>query len=186
VPTPPPDDDRTDGLSRRSALGLIAAMGAFAAGCKPMTVDRNSAGRPTPHHTPQLDPDVALAASALAEEQNVLDVVVATRHTHQSLRGLLADAQNAHRQHLKLLMKAVPSSASAAPDARSSVNVPSFPAKALMLVIRREEKLAEANRTNASSAQSGGFAELLASMAASATQHGAALHELMPTIRGAG
>jgi hypothetical protein len=149
-----------------------------------MTVDQPSPSRTTPHHAPQLDPDVALAASALVQEQNVLDVVLATRQRHKSLRAVLADPQKVHRQHLKLLMNAVPSSASTAPDAHSFVNVPAVPAKALMLVARYEERLAQANRTNAFSAQSGGFARLLASMAASSAQQSVALRGQAPNVRG--
>src|ERR1700750_3102719 len=96
------------GVSRGSALGLIAVLGAAAAGCRPMTVDQGPVGRPTLHQAPHLAPDVTLAAIALSEEERLLDLVLATEHRHHTLRHALADAKTAHEQHVKILTAAVP------------------------------------------------------------------------------
>ncbi|MGZ6768047.1 MAG: hypothetical protein ACXVEQ_17305 [Nocardioidaceae bacterium] len=166
------------GLSRRTALGLIAGVGAAAAGCSPMTVDQTPADRPTRRGTAGLDPDIALAATALDQEQAALDLVQATIRRHPRLRGLLADARRAHTAHVRILTDAVPKQArphaspspSASASASAGVHVAASPAHALRTVARHENRLALSGKTHAFSAQSGAFARLLAGIAASAAQ----------------
>jgi hypothetical protein len=111
VPTPTPSDDPGHLPSRRLVLGLFAAGGLAVAGCSPLKVQQPASGRPTLRRAPQLDPDVQLAAITLDKEQRVVDLVVATERRHPGLRPVLADARNAHEEHVKILTKAVPESA---------------------------------------------------------------------------
>lgn len=110
MPTPTPSDDPGHLPSRRLVLGLIAAGGFAVAGCSPLKVQQPASGRPTLHKAPQLDPDVQLAAITLDKEQRMVDLVVATERRHPGLRPVLADARNAHEEHVKILTKAVPES----------------------------------------------------------------------------
>ncbi|MGZ4535967.1 MAG: hypothetical protein ACXVXE_10505 [Nocardioidaceae bacterium] len=143
-----------------------------------MTVDQTPADRPTRRGTAGLDPDIALAATALDQEQAALDLVQATIRRHPRLRGLLADARRAHTAHVRILTDAVPKQArphaspspSASASASAGVHVAASPAHALRTVARHENRLALSGKTHAFSAQSGAFARLLAGIAASAAQ----------------
>lgn len=182
-------------LTRRTAIGGAAAVGAVVVtGCTPSGIDRrprkDAAATPT---TPDTDPDVALAATVLADEQAMLDRIAATVARHPGLDGRLAAARAAHQAHVDLLTKAVPDEArkspSAAPsqDASPSVSpsvspapagtpaVPARPPRALAVLAKEEDRLSLVGRRSAFSAQSGAFARVLASMAASAAQHAVAL-----------
>ncbi len=188
MPTTPPVR-RTVGLTRRTAVGSAAAIGAaVVTGCTPSVVDRRP--RPTPARSADADPDVALAAAALADEQRMLDLVTATQERHPTLATVLSGARAAHRAHVDLLADAVPdrpstsASPSGSPSASPSVSpsvapppqpVPSRPAAALSALSRAEDRVGLAGRRHAFAAQSGAFARVLASIAAAAAQQSVVL-----------
>ena len=212
MPTPNPSDDPGHLPSRRLVLGLIAAGGFAVAGCSPLKVQQPASGRPTLHKAPQLDPDVQLAAITLDKEQRMVDLVVATERRHPGLRPVLADARNAHEEHVKILTKAVPESvrpsatasatagasgsaspspnpspgapSTAATPSTETVTVPSDAGKALAKVTQHEDQLAVNNKQTAFAAQSGEFARLLASMAGSAAQQAAMIRMRRPGVAG--
>ena len=172
-------------------VGLVGTA-AVVAGCTPKGLDR----RPRPGATVSpaaVDPDVALAATVLAEEQALLDRVVATVERHPDLETTLSLARSAHQAHVDLLKDAVPDdvripastpspstspSNSASPSVAPSPSPPAVPARvpvALRAVAAAEDRLALVGRRSSFAAQSGAFARVLASMAAAAAQQSAAL-----------
>jgi hypothetical protein len=163
----------------------VAAVGLAGAACKPMTVEQTPVSRPTRKVPRQLDPDVALAAVALEEEQRVLEVLRATVRRHPRLRHTLHQTKVVHRRHVQVLIDAVPRSARPrtghhsgsghAAKAAHRPHVPTDAGAALRSLARHEDRLNALGRTSAFSAQSGVFARLLASMAAAAAQQAAAL-----------
>ncbi len=188
---PPPSSSRA-ALSRRTALLGAAALGTAA--CTPDSLDRDPrpAGRRTAPATPEpprTDPDVALAAAVLAAEQGLLDRIEATVETHPRLERVLTATREVHAAHVDLLADAapdgpVPSSAPAAPDSSSPSPadgqvlpgpVPDDPARALLALARHEDALSLTDKRSAFTAESGGFARVLAAMAAAAAQQAAVL-----------
>lgn len=179
MPPPPDAVRRPAGVSRRTAVG-----GSFAAAA--LTVAGCTSGSPTrPVGTPretvtsgEQDPDVALAATVLGDEQRVLDLVRATTERHPRLATVLSAVQAAHRAHVDLLTEAVPEEQR--PTAAPEPTVPDDrvaprPAAALATLVRREDRLALVGRRAALGARSGAFARVLASMAAGAAQHASVL-----------
>jgi hypothetical protein len=185
VPTtlPPPGAGT---LSRRTAVGGAVALAALS-GCTPRGVDRRRKPGARATHSPDVDPDVALAAAVLGDEQAALDRVLATVRRHPGLADVLSGAQSAHQAHVALLIKAVPrsarASASASPSDVSPLVSPSVPSAtaagprvpsrsrpALLVLARQEDRLGLLGRRSAFAAQSGAFARVLASMAAAAAQ----------------
>ena len=181
-------------LSRRTALGAVAAGGAAAlAGCTPSGIDRRPRGHASAAPTPDTDPDVALAATVLADEQAMLDLIDATVARHPALEARLATARDAHQAHVDLLTKAVPEDArvspGASPSAETSPTVspsvspsptvtPAVPAgrpRAVAALADAEDRLALVGRRSAFAAESGAFARVLAGMSASAAQHAVVL-----------
>lgn len=183
-------------LSRRAALGLAAGV-ALVSGCTPKGVDRRAKPTPSSPPTPEEDPDVTLAATVLKGEQDVLDRLTATIRRHPGLRAELSSAQAAHRAHVRLLTEAVPDkvttptplptptpTAPLSPAAPSSPPpatqtpapaVPRRPGPALALLAREEGRLSLLDKRSSFAAESGAFARVLASMAASAAQHSVVL-----------
>ncbi|MGZ4495282.1 MAG: hypothetical protein ACXVWU_11325 [Nocardioides sp.] len=192
-------------LRRRTALGAVLAAGAVTglAGCTRGVDMRPAPGAslsPAPS-TPTVEPDVALAGTVLAEEQAVLDRVLATLAAFPGLRGTLAGAEEAHRRHVALLKDAVPhgsgapsapsttastaaatvpspASASASPSATPAPTGPRVPAdrgRALTALARAEDALTLSAKRAAFAAESGAFARVLASMAAAAAQQAVVL-----------
>jgi hypothetical protein len=190
---------RDAGVTRRTALhvGLVGTATVVTAtvvtGCTPHGIDR----RPKPDavttgRAPRVDPDVALAATVLADEQALLDQVLATLERHPGLEAALAGARSAHQAHVELLKDAVPDDArtpetdpgsptvspSVSPSVGASPSVPRVPARvpvALGAVARAEDRLALVGRRSSFAAQSGAFARVLASMAAAAAQQATTL-----------
>ena len=176
MPTPP--------LSRRTALGGLAALTATAASaCTAHGVDRRAGAHAArPARTPE-DPDVLLATTVLGDEQAMLDRVLATARRHPRLASSVAGARATHRSHVALLEGAVPgnnvSSSNGSPSgasspARRTPPVPRRPGEALAALARAEHRLSLVGKRNAFAAQSGAFSRVLASMAAAAAQQ--ALH----------
>ncbi len=157
------------GLSRRTALGgLVVGTGAVLTGCTAASGVRHKSPSPSP--APE-DPDVTLAAAVLGQEQAMLDQVVATARRHPRLTGAVAGARAAHRAHVALLTRAVPTGGAARGAApRRVLHVPKAPGAALAALAHAEDRLAGTGRDHALAARSGAFARVLASMAAAAAQ----------------
>jgi hypothetical protein len=192
VPTPPPTVS-APALSRRTALAGAVAL--VTAGC---TAGHEQAPRGTAQRRRSgLDPDVALAARVLTDEQALLDRVQATRHRHPQLAQLLAPVAASHGRHVTLLTAAVPKdarpSAAASPGAQSSpsaspapatprpaVRVPRHVHDALAVLARHEDRLGLVDKRSAFAARSGSFARIVASMAAAAAQSAAHIRSSSP------
>ena len=169
---------RVAGLSRRTAV-LGFAAGALVAGC---TTDREPArarGRRggEADEVAEKDPDVPLAAEAVAGERAALDAVTATVARHTGLAAVLSAVRDAHQAHVHLLDDAAPDApASASPSASPTggptdpFRVPARPRAALRRLAEMEQQVSLANKRHAFAAESGAFARMLASMAASAAQ----------------
>ena len=167
-------------VTRRTALVAAAGSLVGAAACSP-----NSANAPARRRArasqaaePQVDPDVLLAATVLADEQRVLDLVDATLARFPRLADVLTAAKDAHAAHVSLLEEAAPDeplpsaspfpSEATTPDAEPQV--PDDRRHALMRLARHEDDLALVDKRSAFAAESGAFARVLASMAAAAAQ----------------
>jgi hypothetical protein len=177
-------------LTRRTALGVLTAGSAVAlAGCTPSGIDRRPRKNASAAPTPDADPDVALAATVLADEQAMLDLIAATVARHPGLEARLATARDSHQAHVDLLTKAVPKDARVSPGASPSTDTspsasgselpsPTVPARrprAVAALADAEDRLALVGRRSAFAARSGVFARVLAGMSASAAQHAVAL-----------
>jgi hypothetical protein len=142
-----------------------------------------------------VDPDVAVAAAAVAEQRAVLALLEATRERHPGLAARLAPVIATHEAHVAVLADAVPedvsigpsttptpttppapaSSSPAASPAQEEPAVPSRPAAALAAVAEAERDLAAVTKRHAFKAQSGAFARVLGSMAGAVAQHATVL-----------
>jgi hypothetical protein len=180
-------------LSRRATLGALAAAGAvLASGCTSEQPRRRAQrSQPTEPAEPQVDPDVTVAAAALAEEQTVLELVEATLERHAALATVLAPLVTTHEAHVAMLADAVPADVSIAPsitpgapstspsgppgETETALQVPRRPAAATAAVARAERDLSMSHKRHAFSAQSGAFARVLGSMAGAAAQGAAVL-----------
>ena len=106
MPDPSPDASGVR-LSRRAALATLAAVATGAVvGCtSPQDQRRDVAPRPS---EPSVDPDVTVAAEALAAQRAMVNLLSATRDRHPRLAAVLAPAVTAHQAHAAMLSKAVP------------------------------------------------------------------------------
>ena len=136
---------------------------------------------------------------ALADEQSALNAVEATAARHHTLAEHLAPVIAAHSEHVRLLAEAAPatpaptadptaaspSSSPSAPGEQGTrrYRVPREPQAALTSISASERDLNTSIKRHAFVAQSGAFARLLASMAASAAQHGVVLDRPLPAKR---
>lgn len=183
MPTTP--SDVRSAVSRRTVLGL-AAGAALVSGCTPKGVDRRTKPQPSTPPAPE-DPDVTLAATVLGGEQAILDRLTATVRRHPGLRGRLSPAETAHRAHVRLLTDAVPDkvtpstkgtptpSPSGSPAPAAPPVIPVRRGPALAALAREEGRLSLLDKRSSFAAESGAFARVLASMAASAAQHSVVL-----------
>ena len=184
---PTPSSSRR-ALSRRTALLGTIVIGTAA--CTPYSLDdkqRDPDRSDAPVEQPKADPDVALAATVLAAEQALVDRVDATLDAHPRLARLLAGTRATHAAHVDLLADAAPESpvpsassspspaVSETPEAEPAPRVPRDAAQALRALAALEDELSLEDKRSAFSAQSGSFARVLASMAASAAQQSALL-----------
>jgi hypothetical protein len=169
-------------ISRRRAIAGIGVLGLAASGCTPYTVDEPVLSRPTPPAARGTDPDVTLAATVLAQEEEMLARVDAALARHRTLRRTLTDARSAHLQHVRLLTDAVPSPPPT-PLPAGRVHVDRTPDKALAALARHEDELSLVGKRSAFAAESGAFARALASMAASAAQQAVVMRERAATVR---
>jgi hypothetical protein len=188
VPTPSSRAATGARMTRRGVLAAAAGLSAGAVvGCTPQRERRRGEEPPEPVE-PQIDPDVAVAAEALANQQQVLELLAATGERHPRLARRLAPVVAAHEAHASLLADAVPPDVTAEPTTSPTsspsptggpesgrVRVPRDRTRALGRVVAAERELATATKQHAFRARSGGFARLLGSMAAAAAQHEAVL-----------
>lgn len=145
----------------------------------------------------RLDPDVAVASMALANEQSALDAIEATGIRHPELAEILAPVIAAHSEHVRLLAEAAPATSAPAADTGAAASpspspsgpaeqsahryrVPREPQAALTSLSANEQALSTSTKRHAFVAKSGAFARLLASMAASAAQHAVVLDRPLP------
>jgi hypothetical protein len=196
VPTPSSRAVTGARLTRRAALAAAAGLCAGAlVGCTQQG-DRRRGRRgeePPEPVEPRVDPDVAVAAEALANQRQVLDLLAATEERHPGLARRLAPVVAAHEAHASLLADAVPPDVAAEPTTSPTTSpsptdgpgsgrsrVPRNRARALGRVVAAERELATATKQHAFRARSGGFARLLGSMAAAAAQHESVLGSQAP------
>jgi hypothetical protein len=207
VPTPSSRAVTGARMTRRAALAAAAGLSVGAVvGCTSQRQGRRGEEPPEPVE-PEVDPDVAVAAEALANQEQILELLGATGERHPGLGRALAAVVAAHEAHAALLADAVPPEVTAepttsptaspapggadtqatpespegspSPDGRRT-QVPRNPARALDRVVAAERELATATKQHAFRARSGGFARLLASMAAAAAQHEVVLASSAP------
>jgi hypothetical protein len=156
-------------LSRRTTLGSALAAPLTLAACDIDPPVRDSGSVPATPPPPEDSELVAAVVASLLRARSVLD---AATTAVPSLDARLAPVGAAHTEHLAVL-------AGAAPDAEvvtpSSAPVPARVAPALAAVRRSEQRLLREVRAGCLTAASGDLARVLASIAASTSQHGAAL-----------
>lgn len=156
-------------LSRRTALGSALAAPLALAACDidpPVRESQSSPATPPPPEDSEL---VAGVLASLVRGQSVLDA--ATR----SVPGLVArlePVRAAHAEHVRILIGAVPEPQ--VPTA-AVATVPTQILPALAKVRRSEQRLLRDVREACLAAASGDLARVLASVAASTSQHSAAL-----------
>jgi hypothetical protein len=156
-------------LSRRTALGAAAAAPLFLAACDidpPARDVRSTSATPPPPEDSDL---VAGVVAALVRAQSVLDAATTAA---PALADQLEPVRTAHAAHLEVLAGAVPE---AELPRGGPASVPPQPPRALAAVRRSEQRLQREVREACLGAASGDLARVLASVAASTTQHAAAL-----------
>ena len=191
VPTPPGSRPR---LTRRAALAVLGSLAATSA-CtngRPTGADPTAGPTTAPVTQPARDPDVVVATDALAAQRAMLALLAAVSARHGRLGGRLVPVTAAHEAHVDLLDGAVPTQApSPAPTAspartngpateegpEPAPRVHNAPERALRQVIAAERELATTTKRLAFVAQSGAFARLLGSIAASAAQQAQVLQQ---------
>jgi hypothetical protein len=163
-------------LSRRAALATVALTSLAAC-----TADEKSrSGRQSPQ-PPEVDPDVAVAAAALADHRAMLEQLRATQERHRGLDRLLGPLASAHQRHVDVLAQAVPVGTAPSPPRRPASATTAPPAvprdarRAVNRLVGAERALCTATKRHAFAARSGAFARVLGSMAASAAQHAVVL-----------
>lgn len=164
------------GLSRRTALGLGVGVGlAGLAGCalnNPLSTEKTPAAKAVR----DLAPDVAVAVRAVTLIRGAESAATATGERHPALAPKLAGLLDAHRAHLAAVVDAVPDGVDTEPPSGTPYAVPVAPPEALARLETTERALHDELVGLALRAQSGPFARLLGSMAASLSQqlHGLA------------
>lgn len=189
-PSPTPGPPR---LTRRGLLVTATGALAVATGC----TSTGTSGAGGVRRPAEPDPDIALAAEALADRRAALDAIAATTDRHPQLSDVLAATVLVLENHAHLLADAVPGSAGAGPRPSGGPGgspaagaghdttpapgrarpVPRDQARALAAEAAAQRTLATATKRHAFAAESGAFARLLGSMAAAATQQAVRLEE---------
>ena len=136
--------------------------------------DIDPPARQDPSGEPVAEPpeDSALVASVVAAVIATTAVVTTASDASEALATRLAGLAQAHAAHLDLLVGAVPD---AEVPAVESPAVPALPGPALVAVRRSELRLLRTLGESCVDAASGDLARVLASMAASVSQHVATL-----------
>ena len=175
-------------VTRRTALVAVAGSAASVAACSPNASrarGRRRARPPRPTE-PARDPAGRRAATGRADGPRALDRGDATIARFPRLEDALSPARDAHTAHIALLQDAAPDeplptagpsdTATEAPE--RSFEVPPDRRRAVKRLARHEEDLALIDKRSAFAAESGAFARVLASMAASAAQQAAVLDRI--------
>jgi hypothetical protein len=156
-------------LSRRTTLGSALAAPLTLGACD---IDPPPRADPSSSSTPEPPEDTELVAAVVAELVRARSVVEAATLAVPDLTARLTPLAEAHAAHLDVL-------AGAAPDAGPTpVDPPTLPPdgrRALVAVGRSEQRLLREVRRGCADAASGDLARVLASVAASTSQHAAAL-----------
>ncbi|GAA5128771.1 hypothetical protein GCM10023339_57080 [Alloalcanivorax gelatiniphagus] len=156
---------RTAVASVGSALAAPAVLSACDIDPPRREGDRSPATAPPPE-------DSALVAAVVAELVRARSVLEAATLSVPGLTGRLGPTAEAHAAHLEVLVGAVPDSGVPAP---APPTIAPAEARALSAVRRSEQRLLREVREGCVAAASGDLARVLASIAASTAQHGAAL-----------
>lgn len=156
-------------LSRRTTLGSALVAPLVLAACDIDPPVRDSASSPATPPPPEDSELVATVVAALLRAQAVLEATVTSV---PSLASRLDPVSAAHAAHLKVLVGAVPEADLPSPTPESA---PTRILPALAAVRRSEQRLLREVREGCLSAASGDLARVLASIAASTSQHSAAL-----------
>lgn len=156
-------------FSRRTTLGSALAAPIVLAACDidpPPRASGTSSATPEPPEDSEL---VAAVVGALVRAQAVLEAASAAV---PALGPRLDPVVTAHAEHLDVLVGAVPE---ADVPTASPPPVATRPEAALAAVRKSEQRLLREVRTGCLAAASGDLARVLASVAASTSQHAAAL-----------
>lgn len=156
-------------LSRRTTLGSALVAPIVLAACDIDPPPRASGSSPA---APEPSEDSALVTEVVAAiviAQGVLDAAI---RSTPGLATRLEPVRAAHAEHLDVLVGAVPE---ADLPTGTRPTVPARPTAALAAVRRSEQRLLREVRTGCLAAASGDLARVLASVAASTSQHAAAL-----------
>lgn len=156
-------------LSRRTTLGSALVAPLVLAACDIDPPVRESDSSPATPPPPEDSELVAGVVAALLRAQSVLTAAAASV---PSLGTRLEPVSVAHAAHLDVLVGAVPEADVPTP---APASVPSRILPALQAVRRSEQRLLREVRTGCLAAASGDLARVLASIAASTSQHSAAL-----------
>ena len=156
-------------LSRRTRRGsALAAPRVRAAG--DTAPPRRADGTSTP--TPEPPEDSELVATVVAALVRARGVLTAATAAVPELAARLDPVAAAHAAHLDVLVGAVPASEVPTPSPQA---LPTRPPAALAAVGRSEQRLLRSVRAGCLEARSGDLARVLASVAASTSQHAATL-----------
>ncbi len=136
------------------------------------TIDPPTRERESTPATPPPPEDSELVASVVAALVRAQAVLEATATAVPSLGARLSPVTAAHAEHLDVLAGAVPQADLPTPG---SASVPARLLPALKAVRRSEQRLLRVVREGCLTAASGDLARVLASVAASTSQHTAAL-----------
>lgn len=171
-------------VSRRAALAGTGVFGAglLVGGCSIQNPFDEDEKQPAEKAVPKVAPDVGLAIRATTQVLGAQALVEAVVARHPGQRARLAGLLEMHAAHLRSLTDAVPDDVDVSGPAEPPVARPR-PARAVEQVVAREQRLHDRLSGFALAAESGPFARLLGSMAASVSQH---LAVLAPGARGNG
>lgn len=156
-------------LSRRTTLGSALAAPLVLAACDIDPPAREGGSSPAAPPPPADSELVATVVTALVRARAVLEAATVAV---PSLAARLEPVGSAHAEHLEVLAGAVPTADRPTP---APVSVPPRILPALAAVRRSEQRLVREVREGCLAAASGDLARVLASVAASTSQHSAAL-----------
>jgi hypothetical protein len=148
---------------------LLAPLAASACDIDPPSRDEGSADP-----TPPPPEDSELVAAVVAALVRARSVVEAATLSVPGLTPVLEPVASAHAVHLEVLAGAVDDADVPTP---APPRIPAERTRALTAVRRSEERLLREVRRGCTGAASGDLARVLASVAASTAQHGAALSD---------
>lgn len=156
-------------MTRRTTVGMALVAPLVIAGCD---IDPPSRDAPSGDRVPPPPEDSELVIAVVAALVRARSVLEAATLAVPDLTPLLEPVASAHAAHLEVLAGAV---ADADVPTPAPARIPARRERALAAVRRSEQRLLREVRRGCVAAASGDVARVLASMAASTAQHGAAL-----------